>query len=243
MGGECIFCYEPRGLIRTGCACRGECAVVHARCLVRAVLAAGLQEAWIRCRLCKQEFTGVAACALARARAREPRTAHDAFYADVHAIDAMCEAQKPIKAETLARALLTRTVEQFGTESDAAALVELRVAIALMQQAQYAEAERLAVIVLRNQALYAQTTTILARIMHITRRYAEAERYWRLVPDQDPGAAIITRVLLCETLAASQTLHSHELDAALADARRVFGAEHAVTRKAMALVPQVRAAA
>ena len=236
MGGECVFCYEPRGLIRTGCACRGECAVVHAKCLVRAVVASELQEAWIRCRLCKQEFTGVASCALARARARQ-HTLHslDAFYADVHAIDAMCEAQKPKRAEKLARALLTRTVDQFGTESDATALVELRVAIALMQQENYAEAERLATLVLRNAALYAQTTTILARIMHITRRYPEAERYWRLVQEQDPAAAIITRVLMYETLAASKKLRRSDLDEAVRDARRVFGADHAVTRKAIAL--------
>ena len=236
MGGDaCVFCYEPRGLIRTGCACRGECAVVHAKCLVRAVVASELQEAWIRCRLCKQEFTGVASCALARARARTIASGPDAFYADVHAIDAMCEAQKPKRAETLARALLTRTVEQFGTESDATALVELRVAIALMQQENYAEAERLATLVLRNAALYAQTTTILARIMHITQRYPEAEQYWRLVHEQDPSAAIITRVLMYETLAASKKLRPSDLDEAVRDARRVFGADHAVTRKATSL--------
>ncbi len=49
-----------------------------------------------------------------------------------------------------------------------------------------------------------------------------------------------------ETLAASQKLRRSDLDEAVADARRVFGADHAVTRKAIALqqvlVPQVRAA-
>jgi hypothetical protein len=66
------------------------------------------------------------------------------------------------------------------------------------------------------------------------------------VQEQDPSAAIITRVLMYETLAASQKLRRSDLDEAVADARRVFGADHAVTRKAIALqqvlVPQVRAA-
>jgi hypothetical protein len=236
----CVFCFEPRGLVRTGCACRGECAVLHVQCLVRAIIASGSQEAWIRCRLCHQEFTGPLSCALAQSRAGLAASCEcEEFCAEVHAIDALCESQKPRVAEARARALLERTVS--GTEQ--ARIVTLRLAIALMQQRAHAEAERLVLSVLANgerssssgSSLTAQAMTMLARIMHATSRFHEAESIWRSLPLQEPSAAIITRVLMCETLNARRTLAAPELAAVLSDARRVFGESHAVTRMAAAI--------
>jgi hypothetical protein len=229
--------------------------VLHVRCLVRAILASGSQEAWIRCRLCTQEFTGPLSCALAQARAGLAASCEcDEFCAEVHAIDALCESQKPRRAEARARALLERTVARLGQGSEQARIVTLRLAVALMQRREHAEAERLVCFVLSDLAtdvnrvtrinrigdeagssLTAQAMTMLARIMHATSRLSEAERIWRSLPPQEPGAAIITRVLMCETLSARRTLAAPELAAALADARRVFGESHAVTRKAAAI--------
>lgn len=243
-GSTCVFCFERGGLVRTGCACRGECAVLHVRCLVRAIRASGVQEAWIRCRLCNQEFTGPLSCALAKARAGLAASCEcEEFCAEVHAIDALCESQHTHRAEARARALLERTVARLGQGSEQARIVTLRLAIALMQRRAHAEAERLVLLVLgassassaSSQALTAQAMTMLARIMHATSRLAEAERIWRSLPPQEPSAAIITRVLMCETLSARRTLAAPELAAALSDARRVFGESHAVTRNAAAI--------
>ena len=241
MGARCVFCFEPRGLVRTGCACRGDNAVVHVGCLSRAVIASGSQAAWIRCRLCNQEYTGVASCALAQKRAQQPCTGADAFYAEVQTIDAMCESQKSHRAEILARALLERTAARLGGESDEARIVQLRLAIALMQRGSLAEAERLVAPVLDSAPLRAQAMTMLARIMHATSRFSEAERLWRGLPGQEPSAELVTRVLLCETLAAQGSLSASELASVVVDARRVFGAEHSVTRKATALSWHARA--
>ena len=250
-GSTCVFCFEPSGLVRTGCACRGECAVLHVRCLVRAILASGLQEAWIRCRLCNQEFTGPLSCALAQTRAGLAASCEcDEFCAEVHAIDALCESQKPHRAEARARALLERTVARLGLGSEQARIATLRLAVALMQRREHAEAERLVRLVLSalatdleasGSSLTAQAMTMLARIMHATSRFSEAERVWRSLPPQEPSAAIITRVLMCETLSARRTLAAPELAAALSDARRVFGESHAVTRKAAAICILYRA--
>ena len=254
-GSTCVFCFEPGGLVRTGCACRGECAVLHVGCLVRAIRASGLQEAWIRCRLCNQEFTGPLSCALAQTRAGLAASCErDEFCAEVHAIDALCESQKPQRAEARARALLGRTVARLGQESEQALIVTLRLAVTLMQRRAHAEAERLVRLVLAGRirigdtalssgsSLTAQAMTMLARIMHATSRLAEAERIWRSLPPQEPSAAIITRVLMCETLSARGTLAAPELAAAFSDARRVFGEGHAVTRKAAAIFAFTRAA-
>ncbi len=233
---RCVFCFDSGGLVRTGCACRGECAVVHVRCLVRAVVASGSQQAWVRCRLCNQEYTGPVSCALARVRSLSTDSdSPDAFFAEVHAIDALCESQKSLKAERRARALLASTVARRGEESDEACIVKLRVAIALVQQSRLAEAALIVVSALDNEALKCQTLTMLARIMHTSSRYSEAERVWRSLPVQEPSAALVTRVLLCETLAAQGALCVDEIDRVVVDARRVFGAEHGLTRKATAL--------
>ena len=240
MSARCVFCFEPRGLVRTGCACRGDNAVVHVGCLARAVIASGSQAAWIRCRLCNQEYTGVASCALAQKRAQQACTGAEAFYAEVQTIDAMCESQKSHKAEKRARALLERTATRLGGESDEARIVQLRLAIALMQKGNLAEAALLVVPVLDSAPLRAQAMTMLARIMHATSRFSEAERLWRGLPDQEPSAELVTRVLLCETLAAQGSLSASELASVVVDARRVFGAEHSVTRKATALISHAR---
>lgn len=233
---RCVFCLDVCGLVRTGCACRGECAVVHVRCLVRAVVASGSQKAWVQCRLCKQEYTGPVSCALARVRSLSTDSdSPDAFFAEVHAIDALCESQKSQKAERRARALLALTIPRLGEGSDEASIVKLRVAVALTQQSRLAEAERIVMSALDNEALKCQTLTMLARIMHASSRYSEAERVWRSLPVQEPSAALVTRVLLCETLAAQGALCVEELDRVVADALRVFGAEHGLTRKATAL--------
>jgi hypothetical protein len=235
----CVICLEPRGLVRTGCACRGPSAVVHVRCLVRAVVASRTQEAWIRCRVCTQEFTGAVSCALASHRAREPSAAPtEALYAAIHAVDALCEAQKPRRAEKKARALLAATAERFGPNGDAAALVTLRVAISLLLQGRHDEAARAALPALESAALRVQAMTVLARVMHAMRLFDEAERLLREVrATQTGGEALITGVLLCETLAARGSLAEQELEAVSADARRVFGDGHAVARKARDLRP------
>jgi hypothetical protein len=45
---------------------------------------------------------------------------------------------------------------------------------------------------------------------------------------------------MCETLAAQGSLSASELASVVVDARRVFGAEHSVTRKATALISHAR---
>jgi hypothetical protein len=59
-------------LVRTGCACRGGAALVHAACLARSARARAADdprhEAWETCATCTVPFTGRARDALARAR-------------------------------------------------------------------------------------------------------------------------------------------------------------------------------
>jgi hypothetical protein len=232
----CVFCYEPRGLVRAGCACRGELAIVHVKCLVRAIVASGKQELWIRCFVCTQEFTGVVTCALARARRAYAATFEETFYADVHAIDALCEAQRPDRAERMARGLYCQTVCALGEQSDAAGIAASRLAIALLQQKKFDAAEEAILPALAIHAVHYQALHVLARILQGTSRHTAAEHVLRTILGQSSGAAaVITRVMLCETLTSRSALSLAERDAVVADARRIFGPDHTVTRKAVSL--------
>lgn len=232
----CVFCYEPRGLVRMGCACRGELAVVHVKCLVRAIVASGKQELWIRCFVCTQEFTGVVTCALARARKSHAVTPEETFYAAVHAIDALCEAHRPSRAERMARALYAQTVAAFGESSDAAGVAASRLAIALLQQKKFDAAEAAILPALAIHEVHYQALHILARVLQATSRHTAAEHVLRTILEQASGAAaVITRVMLCETLTLRSALSRAERDAVIADARRIFGPDHTVTRRAVSL--------
>jgi hypothetical protein len=69
----CYVCLDGDGaLVRTGCACRGGAALVHAACLARSARARSgddvRHEAWVACATCTVPFSGRAREALAGAR-------------------------------------------------------------------------------------------------------------------------------------------------------------------------------
>jgi hypothetical protein len=205
----CFVCLESEPApTRTGCACRGDSGLAHVECLALAAAARPGVGAWDTCATCTQPYTGATLMALARAwlsRAEDD----EAFLAAAHMVSVLGRQGHYAEAERASRALRLAVGARHGDESEAARILDMTTAKALLFQGKHADVERLAraaVERMRAQlgeehAATMQMCQLLAQALSFQDKHAEAER--------------VTRAVLEAMRRVYGATHAHTLECAL----------------------------
>ena len=180
----CYVCLEsvPEPT-RAGCACRGDAALAHVECLARAAAAKPGVGAWDTCATCTHPYTGATLMALARAWLARAE-GDEAHLAAAHMVSVLGRQGHYAEAERMSRALRVSVGARHGDESEAASVLDMTTAKALLFQGRHAEVERSAraavermrVSLGEEHVATMQMCQILAQALSFQEKHAEAER-------------------------------------------------------------------
>ena len=182
----CFVCLESvPAPTQSGCACRGDAGLAHVACLSRAASAKAGISAWDTCGTCTHPYTGETLMALARAWCAGVAVESDeAHLAAAHMVSVLGRQGHFAEAERMSRALRASVGARHGHESEAARILDMTTAKALLFQGKHAEVERSAreavermrLSLGEEHAATMQMCQILAQALSFQEKHAEAER-------------------------------------------------------------------
>ena len=156
----CFVCLDDDGsaarpVIRTGCACRGDCGAAHVACLALAA-AASSGERWWKCATCKHQYTGRMRLELAEAwyaRAGSVSISSNSSISSISSDErmdatsnmasALVRENRPEEAEVMLRRLHAEETARLGPEHPKPLTTAHNLAAALILQTRFCDAERI----------------------------------------------------------------------------------------------------
>jgi hypothetical protein len=182
----CFVCLESvPPPTQSGCACRGDAGLAHVACLARAASAKAGISAWDTCGTCTHPYTGATQMELARAWCASAAVDSDeAHLAAAHMVSVLGRQGQFAEAERMSRALRASVGARHGDESEAARILDMTTAKALLFQGKHAQVERLAraavermrVSLGEEHVATMQMCQLLAQALSFQDKHAEAER-------------------------------------------------------------------
>lgn len=182
---SCFVCLESvPAPTQSGCACRGDAGLAHVACLTRAAEVKPGISAWDTCGTCTHPYTGETLMQLARAWCARAIEGDEAHLAEAHMVSVLGRQGHFEEAERMSRALRESVGARHGHESEAARILDMTTAKALLFQGKHAQVEhsareaveRMRVSLGEEHAATMQMSQILAQALSFQEKHAEAER-------------------------------------------------------------------